>query len=106
MEGFLKEGIEGNDLEELNRCRLFLKYTCLLDISTGDEKTISVMAWNGIQNIASSRYEWSTQQKPHQKIWGRWQAGLHSTYSLIRTLTLTKNIQLGPWLHLGLTGWV
>ena len=40
MVDFLKDGLEGNDMEELNRCRLFLKATCLSDISTGDEKCI------------------------------------------------------------------
>ena len=70
MEEFLKEGLEINDLAELNGCRLFLKSTCLLDIITGDRKSISVTAWNGIDNTASSRYEWPTHSKPNQNIWG------------------------------------
>ena len=57
MEEFLKEGLEGNDMAQLNICRLFLKATCLSDISTGGGKSISGTAWNGIESTASSRYE-------------------------------------------------
>ena len=88
MEGFIKEGLGGNDLAELNTCRLLLKATCLSDISAGDGKSISVMAWNGINNTASSRYEWPTQSKHNQQIWGKWHGALHPTYRLRRTLTL------------------
>ena len=106
MEEFLKEALEVNDLTELNICRLFLKATCILDISTEDGKSIRVTAWNGTKNTTSTRYEWQTQSKPNQKIWGIWHAALHSTYRLIINLTLSKQMQLGPWLHPGSTGWV
>ena len=57
MEEFLKEGLEGNDLVELNRCGILQKATCVSEISTGDEKRTSITEWNGIKNTASSRYE-------------------------------------------------
>ena len=57
MEDFLKEFLEVNDLSELNRYILLLKATCISDISTGDVYSISVTAWNGIDNTSSSRYE-------------------------------------------------
>ena len=101
MEDFLKEGLEVNDLSELNICILFLKAACLSYISTGDGKSVSLTAWIGINNNARSRYEWPTQPKPNQNIWGKWQAVLHSTYRLRRTLTLSELTQLGPWLHPG-----
>ena len=99
MEEFLKEGLEENDLSELNRCILSPKATYLSEIITRDGKSISVMAWNGTKNNSISRYEWPTQSKPNQKIWGKWQAALHSTYRLRKTLTLSKQTQLGTWLH-------
>ena len=37
---------------------------------------------------------------------GKQQLALHSTYRLMIILTLTKNTQLGPWIHPGSTGWV
>ena len=73
---------------------------------TGDGKSISVTVYNGIKNNASPRYDWPKHPKPNQKIWGKWQADLHSNYSLMRNLTLTKQSKLGKWLHLGSTGWV
>ena len=48
MGEFLKEGIKVNNIAELNICGLFLKDTCLSDLSTGYEKSISIAAWNGI----------------------------------------------------------
>ena len=44
--------------------------------------------------------------KTSPKDMGKWKVALHSTYRLRITLTLTKNTQLGPWLHPGPTGWV
>ena len=90
MEYFLKEGLERNDLSYLNRRRLFLKATCILDISTWDGKYIIIMSWNRIDNTASYRYEWPTQPKPNQKIWVKCQVDLQLTYRLSITLTLTK----------------
>ena len=99
MEDILREGLGGNYLEELKICRFFLKATCISDIITGNGKSISVTAWNGIKSTARSRYECPTQSKPNQKIWEKWQAALHSTYRLRKTLTLSKQTQLGTWLH-------
>ena len=74
VEDILKEDLEGNDLEELKICRLFLKSTYLSEIITGNGKLIRVTAWNGTKNTARYRYEYPTHIKPNQKIWEKWQA--------------------------------
>ena len=93
-------------MAELNICRLLLKSICILDISKGYRKYIIVTAWNIINNTASSRYKWTTQPKPHQKVWETWQAALQSAYRMRRNPTPTLNTQLGPWLHPVSTIWV
>ena len=64
----LKEGLKRNNLEELNRCRIFMKATYISYIRTGDGNTISIMSCNGIDNNTIPRYECTTNPKPNQKI--------------------------------------
>ena len=46
--------------------------------------------------------DYTVQTQP--KDMGKWQYALHSTYRLIRTLTLSKKMQIGPWLNPGSIG--
>ena len=40
-EDLIKAGFKGNKLSEINRCRVYLKVTCLSDVSTWDDLSIS-----------------------------------------------------------------
>ena len=40
MENLIKSGFKGNELDELNKCQIYLKVTCLSDVSTGDGLSI------------------------------------------------------------------
>ena len=46
MEDFIKIGIQGEELSELNICGIFLQDTCRLVLATGDGKSISSTLWH------------------------------------------------------------
>ena len=50
MEDFISEGLTGEYIAEINRCRKFLHDNCLLDIVTVDGNGISPIFWMGNKN--------------------------------------------------------
>ena len=47
MQDFIKRGIQGEELAELNRYSIYLKATCLSDLVTGYRKLIYPPFWIG-----------------------------------------------------------
>lgn len=53
----------GEDLRRLNHCRMFLRVTCLSEISRADGSKISFDAWNGFPSESQwNAYEWPRRQ--------------------------------------------
>ena len=50
MEDLIKSGFKGNDLSKINRCWIYLKVTCISDVSTGDGLIIPLSIRKGTQN--------------------------------------------------------
>ena len=69
LEDFIKAGIEGDTLSELNRCLLSLNATCRSNIYTGNGKAISINDLQGKENWILDQYIWPPQHSPHFKAW-------------------------------------
>ena len=95
MEDWIKFGFKGNELSELNRCQMYLNFTCLSDVSTGDGLRIPPSSWKGTQRKKEELYLCSFQQKPPNRSWKNWQTALQLHYELARNLAFPCHIRLG-----------
>lgn len=68
----------GEDLRRLNQCRVFLRVSCLSEISTTDGSKISVEAWHGIPSENRwNEYEWPRRQTSlSHEWWDLWRRAL------------------------------
>lgn len=93
---FVAAGYRGQNLQRLNKCRLFLQVATAADITTADGKKISKTAWDGRWDDTSpSPYEWPNQGKPATKDWTLWRQALGTTFHL-RGQRLLRD-PLGRW---------
>ena len=95
VKDFIRMGIQGQEIEELNRCHIYLKETFLSDLSTWDSKSISPTFWPWKPNLMKPQYKCPPQIKPHQKAWKNWQVPLQSIYNVSRQVALTYNQRMG-----------
>ena len=56
MEDFIRGGIQGEELAELNICRIFIIEMRLSYIDTGDRKSISPIFWLRNTNPMAAQY--------------------------------------------------
>ena len=98
MEDFMKIGTQGEELAKLNRCRIFLRATCLSDPATGDGKSISPTFWHGKPSLIESQYKCPPQPITHQRAWENRKAALQTTFNISRYLSLPDNRRLGLYL--------
>ena len=96
MEDLIWKLIEGEELSELNRCRIFLKAKCLSDLATGNRKSIPPIFWYRKTRLMKYQYKWPHQPRPHQRAWEKWQAALQTTFKLSLTLALPVHLRLCP----------
>ena len=71
MEDFIRRGIQGEELAELNRCQIYLKVICLSDLATVDGRSISPTFWHGKPSLMKPQYKWLPQPRPHQRALGK-----------------------------------
>jgi hypothetical protein len=76
MEEFIKANVDGNELKQLNECRMFLNVVTLSDIATADGSEITINAWEGQkEDRGGSQYQWPRTQQAlsadHWKLWRR-----------------------------------
>ncbi len=65
--------IQPSDLQQLNRCRIYLQATSLSDLVPADGRIIILPTLNGIQLIdRKSSLNWPTQQRPPKQAWKLW----------------------------------
>ena len=96
IEQFHQHGHKGKELLRLNRCRLFLQVTTLVDISSADGKFITHKAWQGQFDYSSpSYYNWPNQGDPPPKDWALWRKALSISFCGGQTRRLT--IPMGSW---------
>ena len=77
MEDFIRGGIQGEELAELNKFQIFLREMHLSYIVTGDRKSISPMFWLRNTNPMAAQYHWPPKLRLHQK----YQQNLTSRYT-------------------------
>jgi len=100
MRVFTNNGYRGQELSDLNRCRMSLHAIWLSDICDGTGTEVLADYWNGIQPT-SSTYSWPpTHTRPSD--WRTWQKALHTCLGLDRWRRLGQ--PLGKWLPTS-TGW-
>jgi hypothetical protein len=90
---FHEQGIRDDQLQRLNRCRLFFQVLTISDITTGCGGKITKAGWNGIRDkTRTSSYQWSSQGTPSVQDWVLWRTSwtevlrLQSGKRLIRPL--------------------
>ena len=69
MEDFIRRGIQGEELAELNRCQIYLKVICLSDLATVDGRSISPTFWHGKPSLMKPQYKCPPQPRPNQRAW-------------------------------------
>jgi len=93
MRAFAQHGYCGQELSELNRCRMFLHAIWLSDICDGTGKEILVDCWEG-RHPMRSPYNWPP-TVIHSVEWLRWQQALQKCFGLDRWRHLSQ--PLGRW---------
>ena len=64
-------------LDQLNRCRLYLQVITLADITTADGNTVTTAVWKGAKDLSRpSRYEWPKQHRSSEPYWEQFRLAL------------------------------
>lgn len=98
IESFAKKGYSANDLQELNKCRIFLKVHSLSDICNANGDQITRKSLEGqIDPHRPSTLIWKRIKRPTPRAFLLWKQALHSTFCSSDT---SPNLlqPLGPWL--------
>ncbi len=94
MRVFTNYGYRGQDLSDLNRCRMSLHAIWLSDICDGTGMEVLADYWAGTQPTHSS-YQWPPTHA-RSSDWKKWQQALHTCLGLDRWRRLSR--PLGKWL--------
>jgi hypothetical protein len=98
MQQFAAHGYRGQDLFQLNLCRLYCHATRLSDISTGDGRRIHPMSWLGYSTASSGTdYDWPDHGSPTAKLWDLWQAAIRTCFLTLDTPQQNLRVPLGSW---------
>jgi len=94
---FHAAGFRGKQLQQLNRCRLFLQVTTLADICIGSGRSIAASAWNGTCDDSRPHYyRWPEQTRPPRSDWVVWQRALALIFTNSSPQRLLQT-PLGSW---------
>jgi hypothetical protein len=101
--------LHGEDLLQVNRCRLFVQALTLADITTIDGLNIMESAWEG--RSSKNDPTWPRQGNPTKSAWRLWKRAIANCFCNIgegmelpqRTPRLA--IPLGAWQNLPITNW-
>ncbi len=92
---FWQHGYKGNQLEVLNKCRLWLQATTLADITDGQGREMLLPMLTGTNKIAlPTRWQWPQQGRPSHKGWILWQEAITKC---IPTYSNKLTYPLGMW---------
>ena len=84
MEAFHLTGFNKHQLQQLNRCRLYLHAETLSDITDGTGNLISKQAYDGRRiPTSSSSHDWPVQEKPNEIHWKLWRKALRDSFPRI-----------------------
>ena len=95
MNKFLSQAVCPSDLKIINRCRLYLRVTCLSDITTGDGKRLQDDIFRGCKQFTVDSYQWPNQSRPPPRDWKVWRR------EVLRCFAPTHynlTFPLGPWI--------
>ena len=83
-------------LHKINQCRLYLQVTTVSDITTGDGRRITKVAWRGKRDSNYiNHHKWPLQGFPGKTSWQIWRRSLRLSLNLSR---LSLGAPLGFWL--------
>ncbi len=85
MEDAIREGIEGKQLQAINRCRLYLRAITRSDLSNrGGLEILPEMlkVERGAQSFSSTRYNWPHQERPSMSDRREWMQAMHQLYGV------------------------
>ena len=90
--------ISREELQCINRCRLYLKVFFFSDLVSGNGTTILLEAWEGRQlHHRHSRWQWPRQTRPPPSNWVLWQMAIREIWASSETRLL--KYPLGNWVH-------
>ena len=87
-----------NDLEHINRCRIFLQVTTISDIATGNGMLLRQGVMSGtLTTLQQSHYTWPRQPRPGYSSWRLWRKAMKVCLMRGVRLHLHPRLHLGPW---------
>ena len=95
MNKFLSQAVCPSDLKIINRCRLYLRVTCLSDITTGDGKRLQEDIFRGCKKFTVDSYQWPNQSRPPPRDWKVWRREVLRCFAPTH---YTLTVPLGPWI--------
>jgi hypothetical protein len=96
MEAFMHAGFKNKQLERLNRCRISLQATTLVDLVTGNGVKNIPLVFNGENPLKGQLiYKWTNQGPLPISDWRLWQRALKNVFQL-KHLGLLP-VPLGRW---------
>ena len=89
---------DGQDLIDLNICRMFLHSVTLADICTVDGKAVTMNAWQGCRDLSrGTEFVWPrVQQKLPDRYWTLWQKAISKCF-LVSGSSRALRDKLGRW---------
>jgi hypothetical protein len=99
-------GLTTNQLDQVNRCRIWLQVITLAEITDIDGVEILTCAIHGnsdtnntptLWTISQSKFRWPLQQKPNRPAWRLWQKMLRSLSPRDGTSPASLRTPLGQW---------
>jgi hypothetical protein len=83
MPAFVKEGFKSQELEQLNKMRLYLKVATLADLVQANGKDVIKEIWNGTEpSRRRPEIEWPKQGIVPRGHWNLWQRALTKCFGL------------------------
>jgi len=92
---FIQGGFQGNDLQTLNRCRMYLQVIYLSKICIGSSTAIEKSWWDGHRTLSYTSYVWPRVHKPTMANWNLWHQALQKSLNLKPNRVLP--LPLGKW---------
>mmetsp|Transcript_53808 Transcript_53808/g.161030 ORF Transcript_53808/g.161030 Transcript_53808/m.161030 type:complete len:148 (-) Transcript_53808:839-1282(-) len=97
MEDFLMAGYSGEELDDLNRCKIHLRIMTLADTVSGYERFFLPCVLNGQKTASTRPYYCPPQHNTGVRAWENWKSELWHTYNLQRTTVVLCAYQLEKW---------
>ena len=85
------------ELQAINKCRLYLKVFNVSELVTGDGKRITMNAWEGKMDHVDRKHtiDWPQWERPHNGMWYHWRDALRR--SLCARTEMVLDELLGRW---------